>query len=103
MTLSSIAYGYYNNQNTPDQVGQPIDMKKMAYITPVIFMFVMNSLPAGMSFYYFVSNLVTILQQIGIRKLLTKIKSNRFWKTTVRKSLLVEVKNLVSQNICKSK
>ncbi|WP_026994139.1 membrane protein insertase YidC [Flectobacillus major] len=74
MTISSVAYGYYNNQNTPDQVGQPIDMKKMAYITPVIFMFVMNSLPAGMSFYYFVSNLVTILQQIGIRKFVDEDK-----------------------------
>jgi len=77
MTVSSIAYGYYNNQNTPDQTGQPIDMKKMAYITPVIFMFVMNSLPAGMSFYYFISNIVTIGQQIGIRKFVDedKIKS----------------------------
>jgi YidC/Oxa1 family membrane protein insertase len=74
MTVSSIAYGYYNNQNTPDQTGQPIDMKKMAYITPVIFMFVMNSLPAGMSFYYFVSNIVTILQQIGIRKFVDEDK-----------------------------
>ena len=74
MTVSSIAYGYYNNQNTPDQTGQPIDMKKMAYITPVIFMFVMNSLPAGMSFYYFVSNLVTIGQQIGIRKFVDEDK-----------------------------
>jgi YidC/Oxa1 family membrane protein insertase len=74
MTVSSIAYGYYNNQNTPDQTGQPIDMKKMAYITPVIFMFVMNSLPAGMSFYYFVSNIVTIGQQIGIRKFVDEDK-----------------------------
>ncbi|PWK26835.1 YidC/Oxa1 family membrane protein insertase [Arcicella aurantiaca] len=74
MTVSSIAYGYYNNQNTPDQTGQPIDMKKMAYVTPVIFMFVMNSLPAGMSFYYFVSNIVTILQQIGIRKFVDEDK-----------------------------
>ncbi len=77
MTLSSLAYGYYNNLNTPDQTGQPIDMKKMAYVTPVIFMFVMNSLPAGMSFYYFISNIVTVLQQIGIRKFVDedKIKS----------------------------
>ncbi len=74
MTISSIAYGYYNNQNTPDQTGQPIDMKKMAYITPVIFMFVMNSLPAGMSFYYFISNIVTIGQQIGIRKFVDEDK-----------------------------
>jgi YidC/Oxa1 family membrane protein insertase len=74
MTISSVAYGYYNNQNTPDQTGQPIDMKKMAYITPVIFMFVMNSLPAGMSFYYFISNIVTIGQQIGIRKFVDEDK-----------------------------
>ncbi len=74
MTVSSIAYGYYNNQNTPDQTGQPIDMKKMAYITPVIFMFVMNSLPAGMSFYYFISNIVTIGQQIGIRNFVNEDK-----------------------------
>ena len=74
MTVSSVAYGYYNNQNTPDQTGQPIDMKKMAYITPVIFMFVMNSLPAGMSFYYFISNIVTIGQQIGIRKFVDEDK-----------------------------
>ena len=74
MTVSSVAYGYYNNQNTPDQTGQPIDMKKMAYITPVIFMFVMNSLPAGMSFYYFISNIVTIGQQIGIKNFVNEDK-----------------------------
>jgi YidC/Oxa1 family membrane protein insertase len=67
MTASQLAYGYYNNQITPDQPGQPINMKMMAYITPVIFMFVMNSFSAGLSFYYFVSNLVTIGQQLAIR------------------------------------
>ena len=77
MTVSHLAYGYYNNQITPDQPGQPINMKMMAYITPVIFMFVMNSFPAGLSFYYFVSNLVTIGQQLAIRKFVNedKIKS----------------------------
>jgi YidC/Oxa1 family membrane protein insertase len=74
MTVSQLAYGYYNNQITPDQPGQPIDMKKMAYITPVIFMFVMNSFPAGLSFYYFVSNLVTIGQQLAIRKFVDEDK-----------------------------
>jgi YidC/Oxa1 family membrane protein insertase len=74
MTVSQLAYGYYNNQITPDQPGQPIDMKKMAYITPVIFMFIMNSFPAGLSFYYFVSNLVTIGQQLAIRKFVDEDK-----------------------------
>jgi len=67
MTASQLAYGYYNNQITPDQPGQPVNMKMMAYVTPVIFMFVMNSFSAGLSFYYFVSNLVTIGQQLAIR------------------------------------
>jgi YidC/Oxa1 family membrane protein insertase len=74
MTVSQLAYGYYNNQITPDQPGQPINMKMMAYFTPVIFMFVMNSFPAGLSFYYFISNLVTIGQQLAIRKFVNEDK-----------------------------
>jgi YidC/Oxa1 family membrane protein insertase len=74
MTVSQLAYGYYNNQITPDQPGQPINMKMMAYVTPVIFMFVMNSFPAGLSFYYFISNLVTIGQQLAIRKFVNEDK-----------------------------
>jgi YidC/Oxa1 family membrane protein insertase len=68
MTVSQLAYGYYNNQITPQQPGQPFDMRIMNYITPVIFMFVMNSFPAGLSFYYFVSNIITVAQQLIIRK-----------------------------------
>jgi YidC/Oxa1 family membrane protein insertase len=74
MTVSQLAYGYYNNQITPDQPGQPINLKMMAYFTPVIFMFVMNSFPAGLSFYYFISNLVTIGQQLAIRKFVNEDK-----------------------------
>lgn len=74
MTVSQLAYGYYNNQITPDQPGQPINMKMMAYFTPIIFMFVMNSFPAGLSFYYFISNLVTIGQQLAIRKFVDEDK-----------------------------
>lgn len=68
MTVSQLAYGYYNNQITPAQTGQPFDMRMMAYVTPVIFMFVMNSFPAGLSFYYFVSNIITVAQQLIIKR-----------------------------------
>lgn len=74
MTVSQLGFTYYNNQITPDQQGQPIDMKKIGYIMPVMFMFVMNSFPAGLSFYYFVSNLVTIAQQLAIRKFVDEDK-----------------------------
>jgi YidC/Oxa1 family membrane protein insertase len=76
MTASSIAYAYYNNQTTPQQPG-PVNMKALSYIFPLMFMFVLNSFPAGLTWYYFVSNVVTIGQQLLIRNFVdeTKIKA----------------------------
>ncbi|WP_077923568.1 membrane protein insertase YidC [Spirosoma sp. 209] len=76
MTASSIAYAYYNNQTTPTQPG-PVNMKALSYVFPLMFMFVLNSYPAGLTFYYFVSNVVTIAQQQLIRRFVdeTKIKA----------------------------
>jgi YidC/Oxa1 family membrane protein insertase len=73
MTISSLAFTYYNNQVTPDQPG-PIDMKKMSYFFPIIFFFVLNSFPAALSFYYLVSNVVTIGQQLAVRKFIDEDK-----------------------------
>ncbi|GAB2537535.1 membrane protein insertase YidC [Spirosoma aerophilum] len=73
MTMSSIAYAYYNNQTTPTQPG-PVNMKAMSYVFPLMFMFVLNSYPAGLTFYYFVSNVVTILQQQLIRRFVDEDK-----------------------------
>lgn len=73
MTASSIAYAYYNNQMTPTQPG-PVNMKAMGYIFPLMFMFVLNSFPAGLTFYYFVSNVVTITQQLLIRRVVDENK-----------------------------
>jgi YidC/Oxa1 family membrane protein insertase len=52
-------------------------MKAMSYIFPVMFMFVLNSFPAGLTWYYFVSNVVTIAQQLLIRNFVdeTKLKA----------------------------
>ena len=78
MTVSQLVYAKYNNQITPQQTqpGMP-DMKMLTYAMPVMFMFIMNTFPAGLSFYYFVSNLVTIAQQQIIRRFVddTKIKA----------------------------
>ena len=73
MTISQIAYAYYNNQTTPTQPG-PVNMKAMGYVFPVMFMFVLNSYPAGLTFYYFVSNVVTIAQQLIIRRFVDEDK-----------------------------
>ncbi|MBW3468550.1 membrane protein insertase YidC [Arthrospiribacter ruber] len=63
MTVSQIAYTHFNNQLT----AQTGPMKNIGYIMPVIFMFVLNSFPAALSFYYFVSNMVTFGQQALIK------------------------------------
>jgi YidC/Oxa1 family membrane protein insertase len=73
MTISSIAYAYYNNQLTT--IEGPT--KTLQYIMPVMFMFILNSLPAGLSFYYFVSNMVTIGQQLTIRRFVDDNKIRR--------------------------
>ncbi|OOG77434.1 membrane protein insertase YidC [Algoriphagus sp. A40] len=64
MTVSQIVYTHFNNQLTT-ATGP---MKNLGYIMPVMFMFILNSYPAGLSFYYFVSNVVTFGQQ-GVIKL----------------------------------
>lgn len=64
MTISSLVYTHYNNQMTA-VTGQ---MKWLSYIMPVIFMFVLNSYAAGLNYYYFLSNLATISQQLIIRR-----------------------------------
>lgn len=70
MTLSTLATTHYNNQmNTATG-----PMKSVSYIMPVVFMFVLNSFPAGLSFYYLVSNLLTIGQQFAIRRFVDEDK-----------------------------
>jgi YidC/Oxa1 family membrane protein insertase len=76
MTVSSIAYAYYNNQMTPTQPG-PVNMKFLSYLMPLMFMFVLNSFPAALTFYYFVSNIVTIAQQQIIRRFVDEDKIKR--------------------------
>ena len=70
MTASTILYTWSNNQMSTVQG----PMKTMTYMMPVIFMFVLNSFPAALSFYYFVSNLVTFGQQALIRRFVDEDK-----------------------------
>lgn len=73
MTISTLIYTWQNNQLTSVQG----PMKSMSYAMPVIFMFVLNSFSAGLTFYYFVSNLVTFAQQAIIRRFVDEKKIKR--------------------------
>jgi len=65
-------------------------MKWMMYLMPIIFLGVMNSSSSGLSYYYFIANLITIGQQYAMRKLvdenaiIAKIQENK--KKPVTKS-----------------
>src|SRR5690606_28865106 len=88
MTLSQIAYTHFNNQMTAVQG----PMKNLGYIMPVTFMFVLNSFPAALSFYYFVSNMVTFGQQALIKqfvdddKIRLKVEENKVKNANKKKS-----------------
>ena len=70
MTGSTILITY--SQQQVSSVQGP--MKSLSYMMPLIFMFVLNSYPAALSFYYFISNIVTFGQQVLIRKFVDEEK-----------------------------
>ena len=69
-------------QPTNDQMGGNM-MKWMMYLMPVTFMFMFNSYASGLSYYYFVSTLITVIQTYAIRgmvdekKLLAQLHAKR--------------------------
>jgi YidC/Oxa1 family membrane protein insertase len=67
---------------TPDQ-GNPV-LKYMPYFFPFVLLFVFNKLPAGLTWYYTVSNIITLVLQFVIQnyiinhdKILARIDENR--------------------------
>ncbi len=88
MTASTLVLTWYNNQTTT-ATGP---MLTMSYIMPLVFMFVLNSLPAGLSFYYLVSNVIGIGQQQLIKgfvdhdKLKAKLDQNKIKNANKPKS-----------------
>jgi YidC/Oxa1 family membrane protein insertase len=70
MTASQIIFQWQNNQIQTVQG----PMKAMGYVMPLIFLFMLNSFSAGLSFYYFVSNLITFGQQAVIKRFVDEDK-----------------------------
>ena len=69
MFASTIAYTWMNAKYyTPDSQQQMPGMKVMMYLMPVIFLSFMNSYSSGLSWYYFLANVITFAQTFIIRK-----------------------------------
>ncbi len=80
MTVVNIIYTKFNMQMTDTGAQQQMPMMKyMMYFMPVMFLFIFNDYASGLTYYYFVSLLLTIIQTVAMRytiddeKLLQKI------------------------------
>ncbi len=70
MTLATLLSTWYNN-SVSGVTGQ---MKYIGYFMPVMFFFVLNSFPAGLTYYYFLSSVLTFGQQVVIRGMINDDK-----------------------------
>lgn len=89
MTVTNVVYTHINMKSQATTTQIP-GMKAMMYLMPVMFLFIFNQYAAGLSFYFFVSTLITIIQTYAIRatvneeKLLAQLNENK--KKPVKKS-----------------
>lgn len=72
MTVTNIIYTRVTMQ-TQNSAGMP-GMKWMMYLMPVMFLFIFNNYAAGLSYYYFLSLLITIVQTYIFRKVVSEEK-----------------------------
>ena len=69
MAVTTLIYTHYNSSNMqqPTQAGMP-NMKYIMYFFPIMMIFFFNSYSSGLSFYYFISTLMTIGIMFAIKK-----------------------------------
>ena len=83
MTITNIIYTKFNMEMTNTGQQQMPGMKWMMYLMPLIFLFMLNDYPSGLTYYYFLSLLITILLTIAFRyiineeKVLAKLEANK--------------------------
>ncbi len=82
MTVTNIVYTYLNMQN---QANTMPGMKWMMYLMPVFFMIFFNNYAAGLSYYYFLSLLITIIQTYAFRYIIREDDVRRKMKEAARK------------------
>jgi YidC/Oxa1 family membrane protein insertase len=84
MTVTNILYTYINMQNQPQQSSMP-GMKWMMYLMPVMFLFFFNDYASGLSYYYFLSLLITIVQTYAFRFIIDEDKVKAQMKANAKK------------------
>ena len=83
MTVTNVIYTRYTMAQTPTAGEGMAGMKMMPYIMSIMFFFMFNQNASGLSYYYFVSTLITIMQYFAFRwmlnedKLLSQLEENK--------------------------
>ncbi len=80
--VTSLVISIYSMSMTPDQ-NNPV-LKYMPYIFPILLLGIFNSLPSALTWYYTVSNLITLILQFVIQnyiinhdKILAQLEENK--------------------------
>ena len=73
MTVTNIIYTYITTKSQPSSNSMP-GMKWMMYLMPLMFLVFFNNYASGLSYYYFISLLITILQTYSCRLFITEDK-----------------------------
>lgn len=90
MTVTNIIYTRINMKNNPSNQ-QMAGMSMIMYLMPLMFLFVFNNYAAGLSYYYFISLLITIGQTYLFRlfvnddKLLAQLEAKKGKKKGTKK------------------
>lgn len=71
MAGTNIIYTRINQEMTASTSTMP-GMKTMMYMMPIMFLFIFNKYSAGLSYYYFISTLITIGQTVFMRRLVNE-------------------------------
>lgn len=90
MFVSTILYTWMNSSMMPQQGStQMPGMKFMMYFMPVIFLAVMNSYAAGLSWYYFLANMLTFVQNWIIKRFVSDAKIRAELESNMKKPMKV--------------
>ncbi len=90
MTITNIIYTKWNMDMTSTGQPQMPGMKAVMYLMPLMFLVFFNQYASGLTYYYFISMLISILQTLYFRltidedKLLAKLEENK--KKPMKKS-----------------
>lgn len=107
MTVSTLLYTRMNNQLT----GVSGQMKWISYLMPILFLGFFNNYASGLTYYYFLGNMITFGQNVLIRKFFVdenklhkQIEENKKKPVVIKKSgFQKRLEDMAKQNAAKTK